>query len=189
MCVMPTEAQMLPKPVTPFCLAPHGTASIFSSMALSGWFFFFLSPALRGNAASRTSDETRKVLILIKPPGVCALFTPRPGRCLRPQKRQSFPVAKQSKLHGEWDGRYAAFPIQRAIELLLIRFGLGGRRFRSLVVVRELLRRFDKDVRIGHQLLARIGVRAQIFLEFRMALQEFPILHLRRVVGELLGQV
>src|ERR1700757_3723130 len=98
---MPTEAQMLPRPVTPFCFAPHGTASIFSSIALSGCFFF-PSPALPGIAANRTSDETRRVLILMVPPcQLLGIFCSATEPLTPSAEPADNPVAKQSKLRGE----------------------------------------------------------------------------------------
>jgi hypothetical protein len=47
--VAPTEANMLPKPVSPRSLAPQGTASIFSIMARSRCF---LPPAKQGTASN-----------------------------------------------------------------------------------------------------------------------------------------
>ena len=59
--------QMLPSPVRPRCLAPHGTASIFSSMP-SVWTFFFFGPALRGTARASASAVMTKDLKFILPP-------------------------------------------------------------------------------------------------------------------------
>src|SRR5580704_8263096 len=67
MSVMPTDAQKEPRPDKPFCLAPQGTASIFSSIARSGWFFF-LPSAERGNTATSTSATTTGILKFIKSP-------------------------------------------------------------------------------------------------------------------------
>ena len=58
---------MVPKPDKPLCLAPQGTDSILSNIALGTTFFFF-GPALRGTAQASARATITKDLIFILPP-------------------------------------------------------------------------------------------------------------------------
>src|SRR5260370_11335679 len=54
-CSTPIDANTLPKPVRPRCLAPQGTACMLSNMAL--WACFFLSLLAALGEAANTSDS------------------------------------------------------------------------------------------------------------------------------------
>jgi hypothetical protein len=65
-CVIPADAKTLPTPEMPFCLAPQGTASIFSSMPRWGGFFLLLPKAVGLTANRTTATETRQLEIFIE---------------------------------------------------------------------------------------------------------------------------
>src|SRR3984885_4575275 len=60
--VIPAEAQRVPSPASPRCLAPQGTASIFSRMPFSTSFLFLLSFADNGIAQVRVRKRTSELL-------------------------------------------------------------------------------------------------------------------------------
>src|SRR3984885_16210708 len=61
-CVMPADAHNVPRPASPRCFAPQGTASIFSRMPFPTSFLFLLSFADNGIAQVRVRKRMSELL-------------------------------------------------------------------------------------------------------------------------------
>src|SRR5579864_1969834 len=109
-CVTPTDAHRLPNPDSPLCFAPQATASIFSSIPLTGWSFF-LAFTLRGTAEARTRTRMSERFLFIIPPW----WNSPPSTNSRRVRLSIEPggLPRHGRLHStrKWEGRNAGLPL------------------------------------------------------------------------------